>query len=200
MNNEDKIEMIKQIYTREEIPTILKLMGLNNSICELGVAKADNFWYMVRHTFPKYALAIDAWSEEVCPYWTQDKHDQHWKRAQEIERRLRKWNKGDINIIKGDHSVLVDNYEDGFFDYVYIDSDHTYESVKKDIEQWWPKVREGGILAGHDYVNRKLYGVIPAVNEFVEANNIEHLYITKEHIKSWIIYKPEKDVISNESV
>lgn len=36
-------------------------------------------------------------------------------------------------------------------DFVFIDGLHTYEGVKRDIEIWWPKVREGGILCGHDY-------------------------------------------------
>lgn len=194
MNNSQKIEMIKKIYTREEIPTCLKFMGLTDRICELGVDRADNFWLMICHTFPKYALGIDAWSEEVCPYWKQETHDGHWKRAQKIVKAARKWSGGDINLIKGDHRVLVDDFEDGWFDYVYIDSDHTYEAVKKDIELWWPKVKEGGILAGHDYNTfNKLYGVVTAVNEFVEANNIECFHITRESIKSWIIYKKEKD-------
>lgn len=194
MNNEEKIEIIKKIYTREEIPTCLKFMGLTDRICELGVYKADNLWLMICHTFPKYAVGIDVWDVEVSPYYTQESHDKHYKRAQKIVASARKWSGGDINLIKGDHRVLVDDFEDGWFDYVYIDSDHTYEAVKKDIELWWPKVKEGGILAGHDYNTfNKLYGVVPAVNEFIEANNIEFHHITRESIKTWIIYKPQKD-------
>lgn len=36
-------------------------------------------------------------------------------------------------------------------DLIFIDADHSYESVKQDIKNWRPKVRKGGILAGHDY-------------------------------------------------
>ncbi len=67
MTNQQKIDMIRKIYTREEIPTMLKLMGLTDRICELGVAKADNLWLMIRHTYPKYCLGIDVWDEKVCP-------------------------------------------------------------------------------------------------------------------------------------
>lgn len=42
-------------------------------------------------------------------------------------------------------------YEDGSLDFVFIDADHSYESVKADIAAWAPKVRPGGYLAGHDY-------------------------------------------------
>ncbi|MBA0085864.1 MAG: class I SAM-dependent methyltransferase [Acidobacteria bacterium Pan2503] len=57
----------------------------------------------------------------------------------------------------GEHSV----------DAVFIDADHEYESVCKDIDAWLPKVKPGGIIAGHDYTP-ELPGVIRAVNERFE--------------------------------
>ena len=36
---------------------------------------------------------------------------------------------------------------------MYIDARHDYESVKEDLEHWLPKVKLGGIVAGHDYVD-----------------------------------------------
>lgn len=53
-------------------------------------------------------------------------------------------------------------YEDGQLDFVFLDGLHDYESVKKDITHWWPKIKEGGVLAGHDY---ELDSVNFAVNE-----------------------------------
>jgi len=37
------------------------------------------------------------------------------------------------------------------FDFIYIDGNHKYEAVKKDLEIWYPKIRIGGVLCGHDY-------------------------------------------------
>ena len=192
MNFEMMFAMIKQIYTREEIPTMLKLFNLNDRVCELGVAKGDNLWTMIKLGFPKYALGIDAWSHEICPFYTQDYHDSNLAKVERAFAVARKWSGSEIDIIKGDHSKLVDNYEDGFFDYVYIDSSHLYEDTVRDIAQWWPKIKKGGIIAGHDYSNSDpLYGVIQAVTEFVEDNNIKYLHITREQTKSWIILKTE---------
>lgn len=42
-------------------------------------------------------------------------------------------------------------YEDGSLDFVFIDAQHDYASVKADIAAWAPKVRPGGFLAGHDF-------------------------------------------------
>jgi predicted O-methyltransferase YrrM len=46
----------------------------------------------------------------------------------------------------------VKSFDDETFDVVYIDADHSYESVKRDIASWRPKVKRGGVLCGHDYV------------------------------------------------
>lgn len=42
-------------------------------------------------------------------------------------------------------------FPDENFDFVYIDAQHEYDSVKRDIEAWYPKVKKGGMLAGHDF-------------------------------------------------
>lgn len=190
MNNDEKFEIIQDIYCREEIGTFLKIMGLNNRICELGVAAGANLWWLVKHAHPNYVLAIDCWSEEICPFYNQAKHDNQHNRVIKIFSKAHKWAGTEMEIVKGDHNDLAVNYEDESFDFVYIDSDHQYEPTVNDIRIWWPKVRSGGILAGHDYNSRnKLYGVVEAVDEFVEANNIKYFYTTKEYPKSWIILK-----------
>jgi hypothetical protein len=50
----------------------------------------------------------------------------------------------------------------GKLDLVFIDAAHDYESVKKDIRLWWPLIRDGGMLVGHDW-NHKWPGVERAV-------------------------------------
>jgi predicted O-methyltransferase YrrM len=57
-------------------------------------------------------------------------------------------------------------FNDGGLDAVYIDALHDYESVKSDILAWRPKLRAGGILAGHDY-GPHAPGVVRAVNELI---------------------------------
>ena len=58
------------------------------------------------------------------------------------------------------------HFQDGSLDLVFIDGDHSYEGCALDIRLWWPKVRPGGVLSGHDYRTDKDYGVIRAVDEF----------------------------------
>ena len=56
-----------------------------------------------------------------------------------------------ITAIKKDSSSAAQDYQDNSLDFVFIDADHSYEGVKKDILAWRPKVKKGGVLAGHDY-------------------------------------------------
>jgi hypothetical protein len=74
-----------------------------------------------------------------------------------------------VEMIKEDSSAAAGKFEDGSIDYIFIDANHTYDGVKKDIECWWPKLRIGGLFFGHDYIGGdrfKHFGVIRAVDEF----------------------------------
>jgi hypothetical protein len=74
-------------------------------------------------------------------------------------------------IISGDSAASASRYEDGTLDAVFIDADHDYESVSRDIDAWRPKVRAGGILAGHDF--GPLHpGVVRAVTERFERPEV----------------------------
>lgn len=66
-----------------------------------------------------------------------------------------------------DYSQNVYNqFKDNSIDFIYIDADHTYESVKRDIELFIPKLKNGGIIGGHDYSN-SWPGVKQAVTETI---------------------------------
>jgi hypothetical protein len=80
-----------------------------------------------------------------------------------------------INLIKNDSISESLNYPDEFFDIVYIDASHEYDYVKEDILTWLPKVKNGGIICGDDYVDG-WPGVIQAVDEIFnkEINIVGH--------------------------
>ena len=76
-----------------------------------------------------------------------------------------------------------------WLDFVYIDADHTYESVQNDIQEWTKRVRKGGIVSGHDYYEGRSHtmGVIQAVDEYIK----EHQYELK--LTDWDLKNPERD-------
>lgn len=60
-------------------------------------------------------------------------------------------------------------------DYIYIDADHTYASVTNDINVAVQKIKPGGIIQFNDYCTTHGYGVLEAVNEFIEENDVDIL-------------------------
>ena len=75
-----------------------------------------------------------------------------------------------INPIKGTSWESASLYKDKSLDFVFIDAAHDYESVKKDITAWLPKIKDSGIIAGHDYAWCK--DVENAVNEIFAGEQI----------------------------
>lgn len=55
-------------------------------------------------------------------------------------------------MLRGFSNQLVDLFDNESLDFVYIDANHAYDFVKEDIELWYPKVKKGGIVSGHDYI------------------------------------------------
>ena len=71
-------------------------------------------------------------------------------------------------------------------DLLFLDGGHLYDTVRRDLEAWWPKLRSGGTLAGHDY-NAPNPGVVQAVNEFVYAQQLTlHLGVAY----TWWVHVP----------
>ncbi|CEM34701.1 unnamed protein product [Vitrella brassicaformis CCMP3155] len=62
---------------------------------------------------------------------------------------------------------IAGNFSDSYFDFLYIDGSHHYDSVLKDLHDFWPKMRSGAILAGHDFCGDRMHQTIqvqPGVN------------------------------------
>jgi hypothetical protein len=68
------------------------------------------------------------------------------------------------------------HFADESLDFAFLDGNHLYESIQADIIAWWPKIKRGGLLTGHDYgVHRDAggpWGVRRAVDEFTAALRI----------------------------
>lgn len=116
-------------------------------------------------------------------------------------------------IVRKKSILAANDFENQSLDFVYIDANHKYSFVKADIEAWFPKVRTGGIISGHDYFNEwaditdvapngidkyvfnvegvKLaaFGVNPAVDEFCAQNNYTLQTTKYEWFGSWYFIK-----------
>ena len=65
------------------------------------------------------------------------------------------------------------NYDDEFFDFIFIDASHKYDDVLIDLDVWFPKLKVQGLFAGHDYGNG-WEGVEKAVIDWTGKNSIDY--------------------------
>jgi hypothetical protein len=77
-----------------------------------------------------------------------------------------------VNLVRADSAAAAALYPDRGLDFVFIDAAHDYFSVTRDLRAWVPKVKWGGILAGHDYVGG-FPEVALAVRDFVPLGEID---------------------------
>ena len=88
------------------------------------------------------------------------------------------------NIVKirGSDADVVDLIAPDSIDAIYIDAVHTYDEVTRQLSAWSPKIRSGGIIAGHDF-SPSWPGVMRAVTE--QCGHPQHVF----EDTSWAILK-----------
>jgi len=96
---------------------------------------------------------------------------------------------GRCRIVKGLSPEISSSFIDQEFDLIYLDANHSYEAVIQDISYWIKKVKAGGCISGHDYLNGKLsagdFGVEMAVRDFFKKDPD---IITNEDWPSWFMF------------
>jgi predicted O-methyltransferase YrrM len=143
------------VPVRAEIPHLLTRRGLLGRGAEIGVMKGNFSATMLREWPGRELLSVDPW-EEV------PENAEHARQAlAPFGERSRI-----LPMTSEEAARLV---PDGDLDFAYIDALHDYDSVRRDLEAWYPKIRPGGILAGHDYPEP---GVRAAVDEFCAARGL----------------------------
>ena len=151
---------------------------------ELGAWKGDNAEKIYRLFNIKKLYLVDAWDSSITKEGIlRDQYDFNNIKIKVLGRFA--FNK-EIKIID-DFSVDAINKIKEKVDFVYIDTSHDYETTRDELRLYFPIVKKGGMIAGHDIENRpeKENGVFKAVSEFALKNNL------KVYLKSpdWWIMK-----------
>ena len=142
------------------------------SICaEIGVWEGDYSAEILDAVNPTSLVLIDPWQfmpqhpESIYGGAEADGQDYMDRIHQNVTERF----SGDprVTILRETSTDAASRFEDGHFDWIYLDADHSYEAAKADLAAWAPKIRPGGYLAGDDYVDGGWWngGVKQAVNE-----------------------------------
>lgn len=148
---------------------------------EIGVYKGDHALSLFRYADVQKLLLVDPYKAYT------DYNQQEMDEAKRIaKRRLRR---KPVTWMLDDSDNVSKNLIQYGWDFVYIDGNHDYINVSRDIDCWWDFVKSGGIFGGHDFFNGSCAehdGVIQAVTEYVVKNKLK-LYVQSP---DWWIIKP----------
>ena len=80
-------------------------------------------------------------------------------------------------------------FPDESIDFLHLDASHEYENVLNDIKAWYPKIKKGGIISGDDFDIKSWSGVVRAVTDFFEGNEVQLVSKPDESGYLWINFK-----------
>jgi predicted O-methyltransferase YrrM len=142
---------------------------------EIGVAEGGFSAEIWKRLAPSHLTLVDPWEgDRYSPGYEMVRkrfHDQ-------IEN-------GSVRTVKSLSVDFLKNCEAGRFDFIYIDTNHTYGTTIQELRLADRVVAPGGFIAGHDYtmgnpVAPMVYGVIQAVSQFCVENNYKFKFLTVE--------------------
>jgi len=150
---------------------------------EIGSAEGENAKTMFNAIPIRHLYCIDPYDvyTEVDIGRTADASGQLEKAKKNLKEYL-----SYVTFIKDYSYNCINQFEDVGYDFVYIDGNHDYDCVKQDIELYYPKVRSGGILGGHDF-GAGFYGIVRAVQEL--CNKYDYVLYSGRDGDWWIVKK-----------
>jgi len=146
-------------------------------VIELGINTAETSELLLTHHSTLRWIGVDFYDDE---YYDNDKTGlfSGLSGAQvlmQARRRLKPWLGSRAQLIVAPtHKVLPEIWVNQSVDLVFVDADHSEAGASADLALWAPRVRPGGVVAGHDY-SRKFMGVVQAAHAALPPNRTFHL-------------------------
>ncbi len=155
---------------------LLHKLGVGGNVAEIGVDEGKFSKTIFNINKPDNFHLVDVWGTDRFHDGKYEEVKTYFKDQIEHEQ---------VHIHKKLSTDAVYDFQDNYFDWIYIDTNHTYETTRDELRLYAPKMKQGGIIAGHDYVHGNWittfrYGVVEAVHEFCVQYNWEIIYLTVE--------------------
>ncbi len=177
---------------RSHFPFVLGALGLEGLGVEIGVQYGLFAAEILKH-WPGELLCVDSWKHIPGQKDTANVSDEEHQRIYELAYK-RLSNYGRV-MLKRETSeeFLAKPHPHEWWDFVYLDADHSYEAVKEQLTRCIFLVKRGGVIAGHDYLDGEhantQFGVKRAVDEWAAENDLTVL-VTKDYPPSWLVVLP----------
>lgn len=173
---------------RDERAIVLDLLPKGGVGAEIGVHKGDFSEALLRTVAPKKLHLVDPWKHEDAPEYKDAWYGGQAQGGQgEMDARYEGVRKrfetqvasGQVQIWRAFSDEFLEKLADAELDWIYIDGNHLYEYVKKDLALSLRKVRVGGLVTGDDYSEGNWWqgGVKRAVDELMAEGSTRRVAI-----------------------
>lgn len=198
-------DSLEHIPERTELPFVLNARNLLGTGVEVGVQEGKFSVHLLKHWHGTRLICVDSWREQGDDYQDianvpQQVHELYYRRT--LARLLPFGDRTEVWRMTS--AEAAGKIVDGSLDFVYLDARHDCESVLEDLHLWYPKIRPGGIFAGHDYLNGRLpqgvFGVKKAVDAFLAEKGLP-VFSTRDDTPfvSWISLMSAHETLSASS-
>lgn len=162
---------------------------------EIGVLHGD-FSAEILKEINSYLLLIDPYVIGGMQYGSNLNNIQSaYSTEQDYKNVVERFNeyilKGQVTLWRNFSYDVVTVYPNQSFDYAYHDGSHIYKELKRDLDDWLPKMKIDAVIAGHDFFEFEGFGVVQAVEEFMKENNFE-MIIYNTNGGDWAIKRKDK--------
>lgn len=164
-------------FGRDNLAELFNELGFRIGV-ELGVEQGLYSEVLCKANPNMQLYSVDAWAsyQGYRDHKSQEKLDGFYEDAKD---RLAPYS--NCHIMRRFSAEAVSYFENKSLDFVYIDANHEFYWFLQDLRDWLPKVRKGGIICGHDYIestrNDSRNHVIPALHGFTHAYRIHPWFV-----------------------
>jgi methyltransferase family protein len=176
---------------------LLQLLPKGGEGAEIGVAKGEFSQPLLDVVKPGRLHLIDPWEHQRRADYTKDgnnvgdvEQEQRYQRV--VTQFAEHIRAGRVVVHRAYSQDVAAVFADEQLDWIYIDGLHSYDGVRSDLDQYKSKVKPGGLIMGHDYTNHARakelnFGVVEAVDEFVEREGFTFLALTQEGFPTYVL-------------
>lgn len=184
------MKLLPNLASKYDFPFLFNLLRFDGHGAEVGVQRGVHANHLRQNWQGGTLHLVDFWQHQNDYYDTanvsQNEQDSNFAHVQALF-----GGRSDVRIVRGASVKVAATYPDGFFDWVYLDANHAYNAVRDDLTAWAPKVRRGGILAGHDFMDGVFFnadfGVRRAVLEWAKQKGHAVRVASDDCCPSWFV-------------
>ena len=169
---------LNDIQSRYDLGVYLARQNLVGRGVEVGVLKGE-FSRALLKAWPGTLYMVDAWRTHSIHDINNGGHIEQLQNMSEAFKNVYEFKERAV-IVRHESAEAAKFFADESLDFVYIDAGHDYKSVAADLKAWYPKVKNGGLFCGDDYLDgvllyhgATLFEVKRAVDDFAKERGLD---------------------------